>query len=79
MRRRQFVSPLGGGAAVILLSWPLAVRAQQQRGPVRVGFLPIGSPSNAYDRSLVEAFQQGLHRVGLIENQDIVLDVPTSI
>jgi hypothetical protein len=32
-------------------------------------------PSNAYDRSLVEAFRQGLSRVGLIENRDIILDV----
>jgi len=70
MWRREFITLLGGAAA-----WPLAARAQQHKGPVRLGFLPIGSPSNAYDRSLVEAFQQGLRRVGLIENQDIVLDV----
>jgi putative ABC transport system substrate-binding protein len=35
----------------------------------------FGSPSNAYDRSLVEAFRQGLRQVGLVENRDIVLDV----
>ena len=70
MWRREVITLLGGAAA-----WPLAARAQQHKGPVRLGFLPIGSPSNAYDRSLVEAFQQGLRRVGLIENQDIVLDV----
>jgi putative ABC transport system substrate-binding protein len=71
MQRREFISLLGGATA----AWPLAARAQQHKGPVRLAFLPFGSPSNAYDRSLVEAFQQGLRRVGLIENQDIVLDV----
>jgi putative tryptophan/tyrosine transport system substrate-binding protein len=71
MRRREFISLLGG----VVATWPLAARAQQHKGPVRLGFLPFGSPSNAYDRSLVEAFQQGLRRVGLIKNQDIVLDV----
>jgi putative ABC transport system substrate-binding protein len=71
MRRRDFITLVGGAAA----AWPLAVRAQQSKGPVRLGFLPLGSPSNSYDRSLVEAFQQGLHQVGLIENRDIVLDV----
>ena len=70
MWRREFITLLGGAAA-----WPLAARAQQHNGPVRLGFFPIGSPSNAYDRSLVEAFQQGLRRVGLIENQGIILDV----
>src|SRR5437016_3653632 len=70
MRRREFITLLSGAAA-----WPLAARAQQGKGPVRLGFLPLGSPSNTYDRSLVEAFQQGLRRVGLIENRDIVLDV----
>jgi putative ABC transport system substrate-binding protein len=69
--RRKFIAALGG----TVIAWPLVARAQQHKELVRLGFFPIGSPSNAYDRSLVEAFQQGLHRVGLIENQDIVLDV----
>jgi putative ABC transport system substrate-binding protein len=71
MRRREFIAALGGAA----VAWPLAGRAQSPKSPIRIGFLPIGSPSNTYDRSLVEAFQQGLHQVGLIENRDIVLDV----
>jgi len=71
MRRREFITLLGGGAA----AWPLAANAQQHRGPVRLAFIPIGSPSNPYDRSLVEAFQRGLRRVGLIENQDVALDI----
>jgi len=70
MRRREFITLLSGAAA-----WPLVARAQQGKRPVRLGFVPPGSPSNAYDRSLVEAFQEGLRRVGLIENRDIVLDV----
>jgi len=69
--RRESMALLGSAAA----SWPLAARAQPHKGPVRLGFLPIGSPRNAYDRSLTEAFQEGLRRVGLIENQNIVLDV----
>jgi putative ABC transport system substrate-binding protein len=43
--------------------------------PIRIGMLPLGSPSSAYDRSLVEAFRQGLQQAGLVENRDIVLDV----
>jgi putative ABC transport system substrate-binding protein len=71
MKRREFITFIGGAAA----AWPLWARAQNGKTPVRLGFLPLGSPSNAYDRSLVEAFQQGLRRVGLIENRDIMLDV----
>jgi putative ABC transport system substrate-binding protein len=70
MRRREFITLLGGAAA-----WPLAAHAQQHRGPVRLAFIPFGSSSNPYDRSLVEAFQRGLRRVGLIENQDVALDI----
>ena len=64
IRRREFITLLGGAAA----AWPLAARAQHAKGPVRIGFLPLGSPSNAHDRSNVEAFQQGLHKAGLVEN-----------
>ena len=70
MKRREFITLLGGAVAS-----PLAARAQNAKRPVRIGFLPFGLPSNAYDRSLVEAFRQGLRQVGLVENRDIVLDV----
>jgi putative ABC transport system substrate-binding protein len=69
--RREFITLLGGAA----VGWPLAARAQQAKRPVRIGFLFFGSPSNAYDRSLVDAFRQGLRQVGLVENQEIVLDI----
>jgi putative ABC transport system substrate-binding protein len=70
VKRREFIAALGGAAA-----WPLAARAQQPKGLIRIGLLPLGSPSNAYDVSLVEAFRQGLGKVGLIEDRDVVLDV----
>ena len=71
MKRREFITLLGSAAA----AWPLAARAQQAEKPVRIGFVPIGSPSNAYDQSLVEAFRQGLREVGLVEGQHVTLDV----
>jgi putative tryptophan/tyrosine transport system substrate-binding protein len=69
--RREFIALLGGAAA----TWPALARAQFDKHPIKIGFVPLGSPSNAYDRSLVEAFRDGLRQVGLIENRDIVLDV----
>ena len=69
--RRRFVAMIVGG----LLAAPLAAEAQQPKNPVRIGFLPIGSPSNTYDRSLVEAFRQGLRDLGLVEDRHVVLDV----
>jgi putative ABC transport system substrate-binding protein len=70
MRRREFLILLGAVAA-----WPVTVRAQQGRRPVRIGFVPVGSPNNKYDQSLVEAFRQGLRQTGLVEDRDMVLDV----
>jgi putative ABC transport system substrate-binding protein len=70
MKRRQFITLVGATVA-----WPLAALSQQVKGPVRIGFLFFGSPSNTYDQSLVEAFRQGLREAGLIEGRDIVLDV----
>src|SRR3954451_20179686 len=70
MKRRQFISIFGAAAL-----WPLAAQSQQAKGPTRIGFLFFGSPSNAYDRSLVESFRQGLSEVGLIDGRDVVLDV----
>jgi putative tryptophan/tyrosine transport system substrate-binding protein len=68
MRRREFITFLSGAAA-----WPLAASGQQV-DPVRIGFLPLGSPSDTYDQSLVEAFRDGLRKIGIVENRDVVLD-----
>ena len=71
MRRREFLTLIGGAA----LTWPHAARAQHAIHPARIGFLPLGSPTNAFDQSLVEAFREGLREVGLVENRHVVLDV----
>jgi putative tryptophan/tyrosine transport system substrate-binding protein len=70
MRRREFITLLGGTVA-----WPLVASAVENGEPIRLGLVPVGSPENTYDLSLVEAFRQGLRKVGLIENQNVILDV----
>ena len=64
-------------AVVLTLSLLAALPAieAQPKAPVRIGFLPLGSPSNSYDRGLVDAFRQGLREVGVVEDRDVVLDV----
>jgi putative tryptophan/tyrosine transport system substrate-binding protein len=71
MRRRQFITLIGGAAA----AWPFAARAQQQSHPTRIGFLPLGSPSSNSDLSLVEALRKGVRDGGLLEGRDVILDV----
>jgi putative ABC transport system substrate-binding protein len=71
MRRREFITLFGGA----VVTWPIAARAQQPQKPLRIGLLPLGSSTNNYDQSLVEAFRKGLRQTGLIEGQDVVLDV----
>jgi ABC-type uncharacterized transport system substrate-binding protein len=71
MKRRQFITLIGGAAII----WPLVARAQQQSQPTRIGFLPLGSPSASSDMSLVESFRKGVSDAGLLEGRDVILDV----
>jgi putative ABC transport system substrate-binding protein len=69
VRRREFITLISG----VVAAWPLGTSAQPAKSPIRIGLLPFGSPSNAYDESLVEAFRSGLRQAGLIEGRDIVV------
>jgi len=74
MKRRELIY-LAGSAALIGGAWPHMATAQQAVTPKRIGFLPLGSPSNSYDQSLVEAFRKGLRDVGLVEDRDLTIEV----
>src|SRR5262245_22007444 len=77
MKRRELIH-LAGSAALVggaAATWPHTATAQQAATPIRLGLLPLGSPSNSYDQSLVEAFRKGLRDVGLVENRDVAIEV----
>jgi ABC-type uncharacterized transport system substrate-binding protein len=67
MRRRAFVTLLGGAAA----GWPLAVHAQQAERMRRVAFLHSFAENDPEVLSRVTAFRQGLEALGWTENRNI--------
>jgi putative ABC transport system substrate-binding protein len=59
MRRRQFITLLGGAAA-----WPFAVRAQQPARMRRIGVLMGYAESDLEAQALVQSFQLALQELG---------------
>jgi ABC-type uncharacterized transport system substrate-binding protein len=72
MRRREFISLLGGGAAV---AWPLAARAQQSEPTRRIGVLMNRAADDPEGQASVAAFQQALQQLGWSDGRNVRIDI----
>src|SRR5271170_1629192 len=68
MRRREFITLLGGTAA----TWPLAALAQQTGNVSRIGYL--GASSASLERRNLDAFRQTLRDLGRVEGENITIE-----
>jgi putative ABC transport system substrate-binding protein len=71
MKRRQFITLLGGTAA----AWPLAARAQQRERMRRIGVLLPAAANDPEFQARMRAFQQGLEESGWSIGRNIQLDM----
>jgi putative ABC transport system substrate-binding protein len=69
MKRRKFITLLGGAAA----AWPLAARGQQAESTPRIGLLWPGDAPPASPR--MESFRQGLRALGFVDGQNVAIEL----
>ena len=70
MRRREFITVLGGAAA-----WPLAARAQQGDRVRRIGVLMPGDKNDPYWKPRLSAFTQALADLGWTDDHNLRMDL----
>jgi ABC-type uncharacterized transport system substrate-binding protein len=70
MRRREFITALGGAVA----AWPLAARAQQGKRMRRIGLLMAFAQSDREGQTFAAAFREGLQKPGWTEGRNIRID-----
>jgi putative ABC transport system substrate-binding protein len=70
MRRREFITLLGGAAA----AWPLAARAQQGERLPRVGVLMSVAANDPEGQARIVAFLQGLQQLGLTDGRNVRIE-----
>ena len=71
MKRREFITLLGGAAA----TWPLAARAQQPERMRRIGVLMNRVADNPEAQARLKALVQGLQQLGWVEGRNVRMDV----
>jgi hypothetical protein len=70
MKRRHFITLLGGAAA----AWPLAARAQQGERVRRLGSLMPFAQDNPVGQARMSAFLQGLQQLGWVDGRNLRID-----
>jgi putative tryptophan/tyrosine transport system substrate-binding protein len=71
MRRREFITLLGGAAA----AWPLAARAQQGERMLRIGVITNFSADDPAPQPRLAAFVDRLQQLGWIDSRSVRIDV----
>ncbi len=74
MKRRDFITLLGGAAA-----WPLAARAQQAERMWRIGVLMALAGDDPVAKARVGAFLEALQRLGWVEGRNLRIDYRWSV
>jgi putative ABC transport system substrate-binding protein len=74
MRRREFISLLGGAAATSSVSWPLAARAQQAERMRRIGVLINLAADDPEGQARLIAFVQELQKLGWTDGRNVRID-----